>query len=106
MLHEKKSSQYKISKIHACHLEKSEEKVNKKPKKGKILSLQKNQKFENTFPGRLVGTVAVVRKSDPDMRERPGSVAWLRRMAVDSAFRRRGLGARWGKLFFNDMGSH
>ncbi len=44
--------------------------------------------------GRLVGTVAVTVKKDPDMREPPGSVAWLRRMAVDDKFKRQGLGAK------------
>ncbi len=44
--------------------------------------------------GRLVGVVALVEKRDPDMREPPGTVAWLRRMAVDAGFRRQGLGSK------------
>ena len=44
--------------------------------------------------GKVVGIVGIRIKSDPDMREPPASVAWLTRMGVDPAFRRRGLGAR------------
>ncbi len=36
----------------------------------------------------------MVEKEDPDMREPPGSVAWLRRMAVGRRFQRQGLGAK------------
>lgn len=41
----------------------------------------------------IIGTVAVTIKIDPDMQEPPDSVAWLRRMAVSKAHRRKGVAA-------------
>ena len=40
--------------------------------------------------GDIIGTIAVTIKHDPDLREPPESVAWLRRMAVVSKFHRKG----------------
>ena len=40
----------------------------------------------------IVGTVAVTIKADPDKREPPESVAWLRRMAVKAGYQRKGIG--------------
>ena len=42
--------------------------------------------------GKIVGTVAITIKEDPDMSEPPNSVAWLRRMAVSKAYHRMGIG--------------
>lgn len=38
--------------------------------------------------GRIVGTLALGVKKDPDMKEPPNSVAWIRRMAVAKPFQR------------------
>ena len=40
----------------------------------------------------IIGTVAVTIKRDPDLREPPESIAWLRRMAVSPKYRRKGIG--------------
>ena len=40
----------------------------------------------------IIGTIAVTIKRDPDLREPPESVAWLRRMAVSPQYRRKGVG--------------
>jgi GNAT superfamily N-acetyltransferase len=42
---------------------------------------------------KIIGTVAITVKEDPDLREPPSSVAWLRRMAVSQTFHRRGIGS-------------
>lgn len=49
---------------------------------------------EEKDSGMLVGTVAVIVKQDPDMREPPSSVAQIRRMAVSKGFQRRGIGKK------------
>lgn len=41
----------------------------------------------------IIGTVAITIKNDPDLREPPQSVAWLRRMSVKKSYRRCGIGA-------------
>lgn len=42
--------------------------------------------------GQIIGTIAIDIKSDPDRKEPPDSVAWLRRMAVAKSYRKRGIG--------------
>ena len=58
--------------------------------------VESNSNFSDTSrrPGILVGTVAVVIKDDQDKTEPPGSVAWMRRLAVHSSFKRKGLGEK------------
>lgn len=43
--------------------------------------------------GKIIGTIAICIKDDPDMKDPPGSVAWLRRMAVEKGHQRRGVGS-------------
>jgi GNAT superfamily N-acetyltransferase len=47
---------------------------------------------EDSTSREIVGTVAVCVKGDPDMREPPQSVAFIRRMAVSTLHQRRGIG--------------
>ena len=49
---------------------------------------------EKKASGIIVGTVAVIVKRDPDMREPPNSVAQIRRMAVSKLWQRRGIGEK------------
>ena len=42
----------------------------------------------------IVGSVAICIKKDPDLRDPPESVAWLRRMAVSKRYQRKGIGER------------
>jgi GNAT superfamily N-acetyltransferase len=46
-----------------------------------------------TSSPKIIGTIAITIKKDPDLREPPNSVAWLRRMAVAKSFQRLGIGS-------------
>jgi len=51
-----------------------------------------NQSPRKGSSDEIVGTVAITIKRDPDLREPPESIAWLRRMAVSPKYRRKGIG--------------
>ena len=42
--------------------------------------------------GEIIGTITIETKHDPDMKEPPESVGWLRRLAVKKGYRRKGIG--------------
>ena len=46
-----------------------------------------------SMESKIIGTIAITVKNDPDLREPPNSVAWLRRMAVAKSFQRLGIGS-------------
>ena len=49
--------------------------------------------MSSTMSPKIIGTIAITIKNDPDLREPPNSVAWLRRMAVAKSFQRLGIGS-------------
>lgn len=60
------------------------------PNKAKIVR-KENEKSRHDQGLEIIGTIAVTIKEDPDLREPPESVAWLRRMAVSPKYHRKGL---------------
>lgn len=58
-----------------------------------LAEVQRFEKVSGNNKGKIIGTVAITIKNDPDLKEPPNSVAWLRRMSVTKSFRRRGIGS-------------
>ena len=59
------------------------------PNKAKIVR-EESSKSRHELGREIIGTIAVTIKADPDLREPPDSVAWIRRMAVSPKYHRKG----------------
>jgi len=57
------------------------------------ISFANINQLKGNHKGKIIGTVAITIKHDPDLKEPPNSVAWLRRMAVSKSYQRLGIGS-------------